>query len=95
MKVYIGRSMYYSEDQVLGLYDEGDDLEVIMNKYFQEYNIKSYYSRWSPDRDAEGNPMWLIDFGSWIRFFYVCDLSGELLERWNKIILGGNYVKTE
>ena len=91
MKLYIGRNAYNTRDQTLDYYGEADtskELIELENQYLKEINFKSYYYNWIFDKDKNGNPMIIQDFGSWSRFFYVYDLSGELLEDWNKMSKG-------
>ena len=91
MKLYIGRNAYNTRDQTLEFYGEADTCEGIIKlqgRYLKENNFKSYYYRWIFDKDENENPIIIQDFGSWSRFFYIYDLSGELLEHWNKMSKG-------
>lgn len=91
MKLYIGRNAYNTRDQTLDFYGEADTHDGIIelqNQYLKENNFKSYYYNWIFDKDENGNPIIIQDFGSWSRFFYIYDLSGELLEHWNKMSKG-------
>jgi len=91
MKLYIGRNAYNTRDQTLDFYGEANTYEGIIelqNRYLKEINFKSYYFNWIFDKDETGNPIIIQDFGSWSRFFYIYDLSGELLERWQKVSKG-------
>ena len=92
MKLYIGRNAYNTRDQTLEFYGEADTYEGIVelqNRYLKENNFKSYYYRTHFDKDENGKPLMIQDFGSWSRFFYIYDLNDELTETWNKMS-GGN-----
>lgn len=91
MKLYIGRNAYNTRDQTLDFYGEADTYEGIIelqNQYLKENNFKSYYFNWIFGKDENGNPIIIQDFGSWSRFFYIYDLSGKLLEKWQKVSKG-------
>lgn len=91
MKLYIGRNAYNTRDQTLEFYGEANTYEGIIelqNRYLKEINFKSYYSRWIFDKDENNEPIIIQDFGSWSKFFYIYDLSDELLEKWNKMSKG-------
>ena len=91
MKLYIGRNAYNTRDQTLEFYGEADTYKGIVEsqkRYLKENNFKSYYNRWIFDKDENGNPIIIQDFGSWSRFFYIYDLNDELLETWNKMSEG-------
>lgn len=92
MKLYIGRNAYNTRDQTLDFYGEADtwkEISALCIKYVDdnEYGNNKYW-RWLCDKDQNGAPMWIVDFGSWSRFFYICDLDGELLEDWNELSKG-------
>ena len=92
MKLYIGRNAYNTRDQTLDYYGEADtnkELKLLCDKYLDEKHFDKFnYQRWLCDKDQNGSPMWIVDFGCWNRFFYIFDLSGELLEDWNKLSKG-------
>ena len=92
MKLYIGRNAYNTRDQTLEFYGEVDtwkEMSALCIKYVNEkgYGNNKYW-RWLCDKDQNGAPMWIVDFGSWSQFFYICDLNGELLEDWNELSKG-------
>ena len=98
MKLYIGNNAYNTRDQTFDYYGECGTLKemhFLMNKYYIEKNFTSYYTRWIADKDLKGNPIWIVDFGSWTRFFYITELSGELLNHWNKLTMGALDEQTE
>lgn len=85
MKLYIGRNAYNTRDQTLEFYGEAEslkELSKLQNKYLKENNFKSYYYRWIFDKDDNGEPIIIQDFGSWSRFFYIYELCDELLLEW-------------
>lgn len=87
MKLYIGRNAYNTRDQTLEFYGEADtslDLAKLQQKYLDEHNYESYYTNWIFDKDENGNPIIIQDFGSWTRFFYIYDLDKDLLEHWKR-----------
>lgn len=93
MKLYIGRNAFNTRDQTFefrGEADTADGIAKLKMDYIEETNFKSYYERWIADKDFDGNPLWVIDFGSYNRFFYIYDLTGELLDRWR--VLAKEYI---
>lgn len=88
MKLYIGRNAYNTRDQTLDFYGEAGslkELSKLQNKYLKENNFKSYYYRWIFDKDDNGEPIIIQDFGSWSRFFYIYELCDELLLEWEAV----------
>lgn len=88
MLLYLGRNAYNTPDQdfnFYGWYATKEAIQDSINAYCDRENFKSYYWRRIADKDFEGKPLFIIDFGSWSRFFYIRDLSGELLEDWKKL----------
>lgn len=93
MKLYVGRNAFNTRDQTMEYIGEADNREqlwMLFDKYLDETHFKKYshYQRWLCEKDQDDNPMWIVDFGSYTRFFYIYDLSGELLEDWNKLSKG-------
>lgn len=91
MKLYIGRNAYNTRDQTLEFYGEADTYEGIVelqNQYLKEIGFKSHYYITHFDKDENGKLLMIQDFGSWSRFFYIYDLSDELVEDWNKMSRG-------
>lgn len=92
MKLYIGRNAYNTRDQTFDFYGEADtwkEMSALCIKYVNEkgYGNNKYW-RWLYDIDQNGAPMCIVDFGSWSWFLYIYDLSGELLEDWQKVSKG-------
>ena len=93
MKLYVGRNAFNTRDQTMEYIGEADTREQLwslFDKYLDESHFSKYshYQRWLCEKDQNGNPMWIVDFGSYTRFFYIYDLSGELLDDWNKLSKG-------
>lgn len=88
MKLYIGRNAFNTRDQTMEYIGEAKDaseLSRMQNQYIENIKFKSYYQRVLFDKDEDENPMLIVDFGSYTRFFYVYDLNDELTELWNKM----------
>lgn len=93
MKLYIGRNAFNTRDQTMEYIGEAKDrleLSRMQNQYIENIKFKSYYQRVIFDKDEDENPMLIVDFGSYTRFFYVYDLNDELTELWNKMNKGNN-----
>lgn len=93
MKLYIGRNAFNTRDQTMEYIGEAEDrleLSRMQNQYIENIKFKSYYQRVIFDKDEKGDPMLIVDFGSYTRFFYVYDLNDELTELWNKMNKGKN-----
>ncbi len=93
MKLYIGRNAFNTRDQTMEYIGEAKDrLELgrMQNQYIENIKFKSYYQRVIFDKDEDENPMLIVDFGSYTRFFYVYDLDDELTDLWNKMNKGKN-----
>ena len=91
MKLYIGRNAFNTRDQTMEYIGEAKDkleLGKMQNQYIENIKFKSYYQRVIFDKDEDENPMLIVDFGSYTRFFYVYDLNDELTELWNKMNKG-------
>ena len=91
MKLYIGRNAFNTRDQTMEYIGEAEDaseLSRMQNQYIENIKFKSYYQRVIFDKDEDENPMLIVDFGSYTRFFYVYDLNDELTELWNKMNKG-------
>lgn len=91
MKLYIGRNAFNTRDQTMEYIGEAKDaseLSRMQNQYIENIKFKSYYQRVIFDKDEKGDPMLIVDFGSYTRFFYVYDLNDELTELWNKMNKG-------
>lgn len=91
MKLYIGRNAFNTRDQTMEYIGEAKDrleLSRMQNQYIENIKFKSYYQRVIFDKDEDENPMLIVDFGSYTRFFYVYDLNDELTELWNKMNKG-------
>ena len=91
MKLYIGRNAFNTRDQTMEYIGEAKDaseLSRMQNQYIENIKFKSYYQRVLFDKDEDENPMLIVDFGSYTRFFYVYDLNDELTELWNKMNKG-------
>lgn len=69
--------------------DTQEEVFALCNRYLDDNNYDKYgYRRWLCDKTPLGKPLWIVDFGSWNRFFYIYDLNGQLLEDWNKLNKG-------
>lgn len=91
MKLYVGRNAFNTRDQTMEYIGEAEDrleLGKMQNQYIESIKFKSYYQRVIFDKDERGDPMLIVDFGSYTRFFYVYDLNDELTELWNKMSKG-------
>ena len=91
MKLYIGRNAFNTRDQTMEYIGEAKDaseLSRMQNQYIENIKFESYYQRVIFDKDEDENPMLIVDFGSYTRFFYVYDLNDELTELWNKMNKG-------
>lgn len=87
MKLYIGKNAYNTRDQTMEYIGETEDtleLSKMQSQYIYDIGVKSYYQRIIFDKDENGEPILIIDFGSYTRFFYVYDLNGALTELWIK-----------
>ena len=91
MKLYIGRNAFNTRDQTMEYIGEAEDaseLSRMQNQYIESIKFKSYYQRVIFDKDEKGDPMLIVDFGSYTRFFYIYDLDDELTDLWNKMNKG-------
>lgn len=91
MKLYIGRNAYNTRDQTfeyIGKAKDVTELGKMQNQYIENIKFKSYYQRVIFDKDEKGDPMLIVDFGSYTRFFYIYDLDDELTDLWNKMNKG-------
>lgn len=92
MRLYIGNNAYNARNPPLIFYGEAEtynDLIALCNKYLDKHNYnKNKYWRWICEKNPDNTPLWIIDFGSWSRFFYITDLNGKLLEDWIKLSKG-------
>jgi len=74
--------------EYIGEAEDRLELGKMQNQYIESIKFKSYYQRVLFDKDENENPMLIVDFGSYTRFFYVYDLNDELTELWNKVNKG-------
>lgn len=91
MKLYVGRNAFNTRDQTMEYIGEAEDrleLGKMQNQYIESIKFKSYYQRVIFDKDEKGDPMLIVDFGSYTRFFYIYDLNDELTELWNNMNKG-------
>ena len=56
---------------------------MIINKFLDEHDFKSYYMRTSCIKDSDGNYIW-IDVGSWSEFFRIYPENDEEWLEWSK-----------
>lgn len=91
MKLFIGNDAYNTRNPPLVYYGEAetyDDLIKLCDEYLNKHNYDKRYWRWICDKNPDDSPLWIVDFGSWSRFFYIDELNGELLKDWIKLSKG-------
>ena len=60
------------EERQIGLADDIDHANKIINKFLDDHNFKSYYTRgWME------NERMCLDVGSWTEFFYIEEIKDE------------------